>query len=466
MGMPFPPGGEDLVRRILARSRSLLLLSWISGALLLVVVAILVGNAARDTIHQTSYEGLVREANHLAEVFGSRIEEAVAGGEQDLRALAAREWVRSACDRITRQEFGILYVHLIDAGGHVAASSDQRNLARRWFGEETEKWLTLEERVERHATWDGPGEDPVACEIVQPIDSAEGRGLLVLGLSRDFARWAARDPARALWTGLAIGAAVTLALILALLAVQHRMAVARLALVRGADRSDRLREFALMAGGLAHEIRNPLNAIRFGLQSILRRTDRIDAPPLRDEIKGLTDEIAEEVAGLDEILNAFLRYARPSPEEAKTVDLGDVCASVLQFLQPEIESRRLAVTIRKPDPPVRGRLPEVQLRQILLNLLLNAAQASPPDGRIEVRVRQGRRRASIEVADTGPGIPPETRDRLFEPFFSTKKEGTGLGLAISRRLAEGMGGTLVYEPIEPHGSLFRLEVPIGAEEKG
>jgi len=442
------------------------MLAWASGALLFAVLAFVIGSLARDSIHRTSYQALVREAGHLAEFLGSRIEEALAAGDQDIRSLATREWVRSACDRLSREESGILYVHLIDADGHVATSSDERHLARKWFGDETAKWLTLQERVERHAVWAGPGEDPVACEIVQPVGPAGARGLLVLGLSRDFARWAAQDPARALWTGLGIGAAATLVVILALLAIQVRTAAARLALVRGADRSDRLREFALMAGGLAHEIRNPLNAIRFGLQSILRRADRVEAATLRDEIKGLADEISEEVAGLDEILNAFLRYARPAPEEAKNVDLCEVAASVLQFLRPEIESRGLVATIEKPDQPLRARLPEVHLRQILLNLILNAAQAVPAGERIAVRIRQGRRRAIIEVADTGPGVPPEARGRLFEPFFSTKSEGTGLGLAISRRLAEGMGGTLVHEPVDPHGSLFRIEIPLGGEGKG
>ncbi|WP_025322433.1 sensor histidine kinase [Deferrisoma camini] len=238
-------------------------------------------------------------------------------------------------------------------------------------------------------------------------------------------------------------------------------------------RADRLSAIGQLAAAVTHEIRNPLGAIK-GTAEILR-----DEFPSGHPKAEFLEILLKETDRLNQVVEEFLGYARPgSTEEGEAVDLAQVARQVVGFLS--TPARKAGVTVSlEADEPVRVGGRPAQLKQVLLNLVLNAVQATPPGRRVIVRVGScdGRvlgpefrqvagRVAHLCVEDEGPGLPRGEEQRVFEPFFTTKEEGTGLGLAISRKIAEAHGGTLVAENRPEGGARFVLTLPALEEADG
>ncbi|MGZ3444585.1 MAG: ATP-binding protein [Myxococcaceae bacterium] len=227
---------------------------------------------------------------------------------------------------------------------------------------------------------------------------------------------------------------------------------------------DRLAALGEMAAGLAHEIRNPLGAIKGAAQCL--------EPAPRDGEEGeFLDVIVEEVNRLNGVVTQFLDYARPLKQSFGTVDINEVVARTIRLIQNEVPARiALAVELGESLPSVEGD-PE-QLKQVLINLVQNAIQAlGTAPGTIRVRTRGPDRfadlRASgefveIDVADDGPGIPPEQQPNIFVPFFTTKQKGTGLGLAICPRIVKSHGGSISVQSKAGEGSTFVVRLPAPA----
>jgi signal transduction histidine kinase len=227
---------------------------------------------------------------------------------------------------------------------------------------------------------------------------------------------------------------------------------------------DRLAALGEMAAGLAHEIRNPLGAIKGAAQCL--------EPAPRDGEEGeFLDVIVEEVNRLNGVVTQFLDYARPLKQSFGTVDINEVVARTIRLIQNEVPGRiALAVELGESLPSVEGD-PE-QLKQVLINLVQNAIQAlGTAPGTIRVRTRGPDRfadlRASgefveIDVADDGPGIPPEQQPNIFVPFFTTKQKGTGLGLAICQRIVKSHGGSISVQSKAGEGSTFVVRLPAPA----
>jgi len=263
-----------------------------------------------------------------------------------------------------------------------------------------------------------------------------------------------------LWTdGVAAATSLTLAM--------GAGALAALALAGRRDeaRRQRLTELAVMAGGLAHELRHPINAVRFALASLAARVEKTEPVAAREEALRITREVREDLVRLEEIIDAFLRYARPESAQPERVDLRTVAEATARFLRAEMTNRGLSLRVEKPDAPVWTRAPEIHLRHVLMNLIVNAAEASAEGSEIAVRVERTRRKARVEVEDRGTGVPPDKVARIFEPFFTTKESGAGLGLAICRRLVTDAGGDVGYRPASPRGSVFTVELPLDHREK-
>src|SRR5215469_2242112 len=227
---------------------------------------------------------------------------------------------------------------------------------------------------------------------------------------------------------------------------------------------DRLAALGEMAAGLAHEIRNPLGAIKGAAQCLEPR-------PRAGEEGEFLDVIVEEVNRLNGVVTQFLDYARPLKQSFGTVDLNEVVGRTIRLIQNEVPARiALVVELGENLPAVEGD-PE-QLKQVLINLVQNAIQAlGTAPGTIRVRTRGPERfadlRASgefveIDVADDGPGIPPEQQPNIFVPFFTTKQKGTGLGLAICQRIVKNHGGTISVQSKVGEGSTFVVRLPAHA----
>ncbi len=217
--------------------------------------------------------------------------------------------------------------------------------------------------------------------------------------------------------------------------------------------SERLAAVGQVAAGIAHEVRNPLSGIKMSAQVLKRRLCDLD--PAAEENVSI---MLAEVSRLEVIIDDLLTFARPATLKAEPSDLNVVIAGVLDFMARQLEHAGIAVRreLAAGLPPVP--LDPQRIRQVVLNLVLNAAEAMPNGGTLVARTRAAGREVVAELDDTGHGIPPELADRVFEPFFTTKRGGSGLGLGVSRTLVEAHGGRLTFEPLDV-GTRFRFSLP-------
>jgi signal transduction histidine kinase len=199
---------------------------------------------------------------------------------------------------------------------------------------------------------------------------------------------------------------------------------------------------------VAHEINNPLGVI-LGYVRILRKGA---AAPLDDDLR----VVEEEALRCKDIVEGLLDLSRPLAAGRERVDLREACDEVVERLG---EARLLSGV----DVTVAGAAAAeghpLKIRQVLANLVRNAAEAAGEGGRVAIRLREGDGSAEVEVADDGPGIGDEARARLFEPFFTTKEKGTGLGLAVSRAIARAHGGDVEPGEAPGGGARFTLRLP-------
>lgn len=224
-------------------------------------------------------------------------------------------------------------------------------------------------------------------------------------------------------------------------------------------RTERLAAIGQLAAGISHEIDNPVGII-LGYAELL-----LDDLPAQDERREDVIAIIDECRRCKRITGGLLGFARSSPPRQELFDLRPLIQQTLASLRPQKLFREILVDFPASGPalPLVGDVD--QLRQVLVNLLLNAAQAMGGQGRIWVRA-EALENLLVEVEDDGPGISEELLERIFEPFFSTKNrgEGTGLGLSVCRKLVEAHGGTLVATAGARGGALFRLTLPAQVEK--
>jgi signal transduction histidine kinase len=216
-------------------------------------------------------------------------------------------------------------------------------------------------------------------------------------------------------------------------------------------RQENLAAMGRMTAGIAHEIRNPLGIIR-GAGEHLRQV--LGSAGIEDEV---AEFIPEEVDRLDQILTGYLAFGQDRESVVETFDLGASVRRSVGFLAAELEAAGIAVKLdnQLPPAPVRGDPRRVQ--QVLLNLLINARDAMPDGGTIDLSLKNWGNRVTLVVTDTGTGLGQVDRDRLFEPFWTSKEKGSGLGLAMSRRIVEDMGGAITLAD-RPDGTGVRVEV--------
>lgn len=227
------------------------------------------------------------------------------------------------------------------------------------------------------------------------------------------------------------------------------------------ERSEKLASLAAFAAGVAHEIRNPLTAIKARLYTLQKRLPK-DSPEAADG-----QFINEEIDRLERIVRDFLKSARPGEPLLAAVSPADLLHEVRELMAAECRKSAIRLTIPSvvQTPVLADRQ---QMKQVLINLVRNAVESISREGRIMLRARKiqvgfgaERMRDAIclEVHDTGRGIPPEVQPKLFDPFFTTKPGGTGLGLAIARRIIENHRGSLQFET-SAKGTVFKVVLPV------
>ena len=230
---------------------------------------------------------------------------------------------------------------------------------------------------------------------------------------------------------------------------------------------DRLAALGQMAAGLAHEIRNPLGSIKGAAQFL----QPLEGPKTDGSTREFLDIIVEEVDRLNKIVSQFLDYARPYRGDPSPLDANDVVRKTINLIEKERGGSQVEITMNLLDGLPQVRADAQQLRQVFLNLTINALDAMPQGGRLQVSTslrrstRRGAAAAFLEIRfrDDGIGIPPADLRNLFIPFFTTKEKGTGLGLPISQRIIENHGGTIEVRSQPGSGSTFTVLLPVEAD---
>jgi signal transduction histidine kinase len=226
------------------------------------------------------------------------------------------------------------------------------------------------------------------------------------------------------------------------------------------EKQEKLATLGTLAAGIAHEIRNPLTSLKARLYTLEKHLQAV--PAARKD----TDIIGAEISRLERIVKDVLRFARPSDPKLETVSAEAVIREVQGLMSPDLESRGVHLVVQS-NPKLLLRADSAHLKQVIINLVRNAAEAIDGAGTITLRTRAGRARLGrgeteaviLEVADSGRGIPPDVERRLFDPFFTTKESGSGLGLSIAARIVEKHGGVLQYRTQLGHGTTFGVVLP-------
>lgn len=232
----------------------------------------------------------------------------------------------------------------------------------------------------------------------------------------------------------------------------NRMAAARRMLEAELAREERLRLIGRLVAGVAHEIRNPLNSIRLAMELIEQRLRRGTLQP--EQLQMVRSEV-DRLNGLLTDLLTFNQAKKPDTQRLPVIPLLRRCVELLRVQAGE---RGVRLKIDAAEANCEAAFDPQRLMQAVMNLVLNAIQATPPGGTVTVLVETVEGAVRIAVRDCGPGLSREQREHLFEAFYTTKPNGTGLGLAVSRELLSSMGGELSFEETEP-GACFVLSLP-------
>jgi len=218
-------------------------------------------------------------------------------------------------------------------------------------------------------------------------------------------------------------------------------------------KTERLTAAGQLSASLAHEIRNPLASIS-GAAGILTR-----GQASAESQAECLDILTKESQRLNKLLTNFLTFARPPLPRFQSTPPSEIIYSVAALAQHVASEKGVSLEVEAPYETREIDCDPEQIKQLLLNLLLNAVQATPDKGTVLIRAHFVARALHVEVCDEGTGISKEERDRIFEPFFTTKENGTGLGLAIAANIASQHGGTLTCRGNIGGGAIFRMELP-------
>ena len=221
--------------------------------------------------------------------------------------------------------------------------------------------------------------------------------------------------------------------------------------------SRRLAAIGRLTAGVGHEVKNPINAIVVHLELMRNKLGDSDHKAMRH-----LEVIESEIQRLDRVVQTLVDFSRPVELQLKEQDLRRVVSAVLMLASAELETRDVHVQSDLPDHPVLAKVDADLLKQALLNVVLNGAQAMAEGGKLEVRLAEDGRMALLSIHDQGAGIPADVRDKIFDLYFTTKKDGSGIGLAMTYRIVELHNGSIEVESDATRGTTFILRFPLNS----
>ncbi|HMD43099.1 MAG TPA: ATP-binding protein [Candidatus Acidoferrum sp.] len=222
--------------------------------------------------------------------------------------------------------------------------------------------------------------------------------------------------------------------------------------------SERLAAVGRITAGVAHEVKNPLNSMRLWLENLKEAL-----PPETDGMAQQAVHVLDvEIDRLDAVVKRFLDFARPMEVRLEPTQLADVLHEVLEIAQPQLQQANVEVAQLIPIGVPEAFVDRALLKQAVLNLVLNAAEAMPQGGQLQLTLSRRGETAEITVGDTGKGIPPENRQKVFQLFFTTRPGGSGIGLASTFRIVQLHNGSINFTTEVGRGTTFRIELPLAA----
>ncbi|MGA9068622.1 MAG: ATP-binding protein [Terracidiphilus sp.] len=250
--------------------------------------------------------------------------------------------------------------------------------------------------------------------------------------------------------GLGLGALVTLHDLESVQEIESELELSR-----------RMAAIGRLTSGVGHEVKNPINAIVVHMELLKSKLEGASAPAIRH-----LDVIDSEIHRLDRVVQTLVDFSRPVDLKLIEQDLRSVIQDVLSLAADELSTHNVNLVSRLPERPILAKIDVDLLKQAVLNVVMNGAQAMPLGGRLEVVLEEEGRSAVLRVSDEGPGIPEEIREKIFDLYFTTKSEGTGIGLAMTYRILQFHHGSVEVQSITGSGAEFLLRIPLAATEWG
>lgn len=225
--------------------------------------------------------------------------------------------------------------------------------------------------------------------------------------------------------------------------------------------SRRLASIGRLTSGVGHEVKNPINAIVVHLELLRNKLSGPDARAMRH-----LEIIESEIQRLDRVVQTLVDFSRPVELQLREQDLRRVVSGVLMLASAELETHNVRVYSHMPDRPINTKVDADLIKQAILNVVLNGAQAMGQGGDLNVSMREEGRMAVIEISDSGSGIPDDIREKIFDLYFTTRKDGSGIGLAMTYRIVQLHNGSIDVQSEQNIGSTFTLKLPLLASAEG
>ena len=219
--------------------------------------------------------------------------------------------------------------------------------------------------------------------------------------------------------------------------------------------ADRLAAISRVSGGVAHEVKNPLNAILLHVEVAKAKLARGD-----NGVEPQMEIIAREIVRLDRVVKTFLDFTRPVELKLTTIPLQKLMNEIVELARPQADASRIHVSVANHSDGAEVRVDPDLLKQAVLNVVVNAMQAMPDGGELHFESSVTDEQAEVRISDTGVGIPPELREKIFKLYFTTRKEGSGIGLAMTFRIVQLHDGTIDFTSEPGKGTTFSIRLPI------
>jgi len=225
--------------------------------------------------------------------------------------------------------------------------------------------------------------------------------------------------------------------------------------------SRRMSAIGRLTSGVAHEVKNPINAIVVHLELLRNKLEAASTP----QVERHMDVIQSEIHRLDRVVQTLVDFSRPVELQLQERDLRDLLEDVAALSSEELSTRHVILSNQLPSRPVIANIDADLLKQALLNVVQNAAQAMPEGGHLDIILEMDRKAAVIRIMDEGTGIPEEIREKIFDLYFTTKSEGSGIGLAMTYRILQLHHGSIEVQSRKDRGTEFRLYIPLATQDR-